>query len=80
MTVLAWDGHTLAADKRAVMGTMILTTTKIFRVGDALVGYAGDACFGEEMVAWFKRGAKPEDFPSSRKCVVDVTIQRYYYE
>lgn len=67
MTVLAFDGHTLAADKRAVLGSMILTTTKIFRVNKALVGYAGDACFGEEMVAWYGRGAKPEDFPTNQR-------------
>ena len=36
MTVIAWDGRTLAADKRAVFGgNLILTTTKIFRVYDA---------------------------------------------
>lgn len=67
MSVIAWDGHTLAADKRATFGTTIRTTTKIFRVGDALVGYAGDAAFGEEMVAWLARGADPTDFPSGNR-------------
>lgn len=67
MSVIAWDGHTLAADKRASMGTLIRTTTKIFRSGDALVAYAGDAVFGEEMRAWFDQGAKPEDFPASNR-------------
>lgn len=49
------------------MGTVIFTTTKIFRSGDALVAYAGDAAFGEEMRAWFDRGACPEDFPTSNR-------------
>jgi hypothetical protein len=67
VSVIAWDGHTLAADKRASLGTLIRTTTKIFRHADALLAYAGDAVFGEEMRAWFMRGAKPEDFPASNR-------------
>ena len=67
MSVIAWDGKTLAADKRASFGTTIHTTTKIFHSGDALVAYAGDASFGEEMRAWYGRGAKPEDFPVSNR-------------
>ncbi len=67
MSCIAWDGTTLAADKRASRGSLIATTTKIFRSGDALIAYAGEAVFGEEMRAWFDRGAKPEDFPQSNR-------------
>lgn len=67
MSVIAWDGRTLAADKRACIGTLIRTTTKIFRVGDALCAYAGDAAGGEEMLAWFRAGAKPADFPAGQR-------------
>lgn len=67
MSVIAFDGRTLAADKRACIGTLIRTTTKIFRVGDALCAYAGDAAGGEEMLAWFRAGAKPADFPSGQR-------------
>lgn len=65
--MIAWDGKTLAADKRASFGTLIRTTTKIFRAGDALLAYAGDAAFGEEMRAWWTRGAKPDDFPAGNR-------------
>lgn len=67
MSVIAWDGKTLAADKRACYGTTILTTTKIFRVGDCLVGYTGDAVFGEQMLAWIRAGANVEDFPAAQR-------------
>ena len=67
MSVIAWDGKTLAADKRMCFGTMFRTTTKIFRVGDALCAYAGDAAMGEELLAWFKAGAIPADFPPSQR-------------
>ena len=66
MSIIAWDGKSLAADKRACIGTLIATTTKIFRVGDALVGYAGEADGGEELLAWF-RAADPEKFPESQR-------------
>jgi len=67
MSVIAWDGKKLAADKRACLGTLIRTTTKIFRVGDALCAYAGDADGGEEMLAWFRAGAPPNGFPVSQR-------------
>jgi ATP-dependent protease HslVU (ClpYQ) peptidase subunit len=67
VSVIAWDGKTLAADKRMCFGTMIMTTTKIFRVGDALCAYAGEAGGGEEMLAWFKGGAIPSEFPSRQR-------------
>ena len=67
MTVLAFDGVTLAADKRASMGSTIYTTTKIFRVMNCLVGYAGEQAFGEQVLAWFKNGQRPEEFPQSQR-------------
>ena len=63
MTIICWDGEKLAADKRALYGSMIRTTTKIFRVHDSLVGYSGDASFGEQMLAWIRSGENPADFP-----------------
>ena len=67
MSVIVWDGTTLAADKRACLGSLIMTTTKIFRSGDALAAYAGDADGGEEMLAWFGAGRDPEKFPASQR-------------
>ena len=69
MSVIAWDGKTLAADKRLCSGTLIRTTTKIFRLGDinALAAYAGDADSGEEVLAWFRAGHAPADFPPMQR-------------
>jgi ATP-dependent protease HslVU (ClpYQ) peptidase subunit len=69
MSVIAWDGKTLAADKRASMGTLIRTTTKIFKLGDinALAAYTGDADSGEEVLAWFRDGADPAKFPPMQR-------------
>jgi hypothetical protein len=67
MSVIAWDGKVLAADKRALSGTLIRTTTKIFASERALMAYAGDSDAGEEIMAWFTSGRKPEHFPSSQR-------------
>ena len=73
MTVIAWDGHKLAADKRATTEDgLIRTVTKItevvWRHGDGnevcfLVGVAGDGGVGMELLSWFQDGADPEAFP-----------------
>jgi hypothetical protein len=57
----------MAGDKRATIGTLIRTTTKIFNVGDALAAYSGDSDFGEEILAWFKDGHKPSLFPAHQR-------------
>ena len=88
MTVIAWDGTTLAADKRCVAGSTIKTTTKIWRVGELLVGIAGDLSFGMEMLDWIKQGRNPSDFPKNQRTyedfvsvlVVDENGQAWVYE
>lgn len=67
MSVIAWDGKTLAADRRASLGTLIRTTRKIFMRQYGLVGYAGDADQGEEMLRWLEAGAVAADFPPSQR-------------
>jgi 20S proteasome alpha/beta subunit len=67
MTVVAWDGKTLAADKRASYGGMICTVTKIFRVGDLLVGGAGELPFVLAMVEWVRNGRKVDEFPADQR-------------
>jgi hypothetical protein len=63
MTTIAWDGTTLAADKRATTSGMIFTVTKIFRVRGCLVGAAGDFDRIMESIAWFAAGADPAKLP-----------------
>ena len=68
MTVIAWDGRTLAADKRACNGTMIATVTKIRRAPDgSLIGSAGNSDAGEEVMAWYERGADPKEFSDNMR-------------
>ena len=38
MTTIAWDGTTLAADRRITSGTVTYSTTKIRRTSDGRLG------------------------------------------
>ena len=67
MSVVAWDGERLAADKRASLGWLTRTTTKVFRAGDSLAAYVGEADAGEEVLAWFIAGHDPGTFPESQR-------------
>lgn len=67
MTVIAWDGKTLAADKRACIGTMISTVTKIQRIGNLLVGGAGDFGYVLAMFDWIKKGRRALSFPDDQR-------------
>lgn len=63
MTVIAWDGKHLAADKRGCSGTAIRTVTKIKKVDGVLVGLSGDYQWFGAMINWIDRGRKPEEYP-----------------
>lgn len=67
MTVIAWDGKTLAADKLVCFGVTKGTVTKIHRHGDFLLGVTGNLSMGMEMLEWFKAGAIPKDFPEGNR-------------
>lgn len=67
MTVIAWDGRTLAADKRVSFQGLALTTTKITRANGCLVGLCGDGPSSQQMLEWFRAGAVPEDLPACQR-------------
>lgn len=67
MTVIAWDGFRLAADKRATNNGCQRTVTKIRAVNNELIGYSGDLCNCLELETWYINGAVPHEFPSSCK-------------
>lgn len=67
MTVIAWDGHILAADKRATSGNVAYTVTKVERFGAHLLGIVGEADVAHDLREWLKAGADPKDFPKSAR-------------
>lgn len=64
MTTIAWDGKTLAGDKQATDNSGLMTlVTKVFRVGDCLLGGTGNTVAIQEFIAWYKRGCDVDKFP-----------------
>lgn len=63
MTVIVWDGATLASDKRATQSEMARTVTKCRVIRGHLCAVAGDWDLSQEVFEWFKRGAKPAEIP-----------------
>jgi ATP-dependent protease HslVU (ClpYQ) peptidase subunit len=63
MTCIAWDGKTLAADKRATGGGMASTVTKIHRLPDGLVAFSGGGAHASELLNWFFGSRNPDTFP-----------------
>lgn len=67
MTTIAWDGKTLAADRRTSFGSRITTVTKAHRVNGHLVAGAGITAQINEMIVWFRDGANPATFPAAQR-------------
>lgn len=65
MTVIAWDGKTLAGDRQSQAGGMRSAVRKIERIRGHLVGGSGHSDHVREHMAWFADGADPLSFPPS---------------
>jgi ATP-dependent protease HslVU (ClpYQ) peptidase subunit len=63
MTVIAWDGKTLAADKRGTVAGMAYTVTKIHRLPDGLVAFTGGGAHAAELLNWFFGARDPATYP-----------------
>lgn len=74
MTCIAWDGKTLAGDKRATNSGISRTVRKIERHGDVLLGMTGTFDVAAELREWFKQGCDPEKFPSKARDDVATLI------
>lgn len=67
MTIIAWDGKTMAADKMMGFGSSMATVTKIHKIDGMLFGWAGDAALGRAAQNWVRTGMKVEDFPAGQR-------------
>lgn len=67
MTVIAWDGTTLAADRRSTNAGLIRTVKKIFRVDNKLIGCAGSLSSCMELLNWAHEGFDPKKFPACQR-------------
>jgi hypothetical protein len=63
MTVICWDGKTLAADKNLLSHTTKFSGTKIKKVNDLLVGYSGPASIAEQFFLWAEKRLRRRPMP-----------------
>ena len=56
MTVLAWDGKLLAADRQATFGGTAVPYTKIFHHNEELIGVVGEIQECLVFLEWYKNG------------------------
>lgn len=65
MTVIAWDGKTLAADRQITSGyTKNKRITKIRKYGNVLCGVTGETKYADALFKWVEGGRIKERFPS----------------
>lgn len=69
MTVVAWDGETLAADKRSIVNGTRRTLTKIIRhpTRPELLAITGCWTAGAEVRDWYVRGGQASEFPAAAR-------------
>lgn len=66
MSVIAFDGKIIAADRRAIYGDTISTCRKIFKIDDeTIVAFGGDLDQGHRLMEWYKGGGKVHDWPNN---------------
>ena len=64
MSVVVWDGRTLAADRQMVCAGLRTAVSKIRRLDDGtLLGFTGNHDVGLLLVRWYENGAKREEWP-----------------
>jgi len=63
MTVIAFDGKILAADKHMTDNDRSCTNTKVWKHGNVVLAMCGDISFGLALRDWFLSGADPDEFP-----------------
>ena len=81
MSVVAWDGKIIAADKLCVSADMRSTTTKIVRLPresqkqlaggpdlkEVVLAWVGEQGGGLALLDWYKSGCNPADWPAAQR-------------
>ena len=87
MTIIAWDGHTLAADKQATAGELRTRVTKIMRLKSGeILAMSGELAPGLTVAEWYKNGADPKEWPEFQRTeawsrlIVASSSGAFFYE
>lgn len=64
MTVIAWDGKTLAADRQMTWAEMRSTVCKLRKLPNGeVLGVTGNSARAVVVLKWYEDGADPEKWP-----------------
>lgn len=86
MSVVVWDGKTLAADRMGVCAGLGVTTTKMSKRGDTVLAWTGDSDRGHALADWYWNGEDKTSWPkfqsdgegSTRLIVVQGGVCKVY--
>ncbi len=68
MSVVAWDGRTVAADRRVTENDVPHLCRKVFRTKHGeILAFVGGFDHGLSLVRWYKSGGNAAKFPKARK-------------
>lgn len=68
MTVIAWDGKTLAADKMSCSVGYAYTVTKVHRLADgSIAAFTGSGDHAMALLAWLNGLRLPADYPKTQE-------------
>ena len=67
MSVIVWDGKTLAADRAVMLGELKLETCKLWKTDEGAIAICGDVPLGESLKEWYKSGKDKEKWPESQR-------------
>lgn len=77
MSVIVWDGVSVAADTLCVRGDSKTYSRKIFKIDGYVIGAVGPSDYAEAMLAWLRKNpANPpmEEFPKDTQSKDDFAI------
>lgn len=67
MSVVVWDGKTLATDKQGTNCDMRFTDHKMAVQGGIVCAWTGMSCYGRELSLWYFDGAYKDKWPDFQK-------------
>jgi hypothetical protein len=68
MSIVAWDGKILAADRQCTVTDTIFTIQKLWKLSSGeVVAFVGIATEGLLIKQWYEAGAKPENWPECKE-------------
>ena len=63
MSVVVFDGTSLAADRQAVNGEYKFETSKLYRIDDEVCAFTGNMDSGLAMLRWYQLGRPRNEWP-----------------